>query len=290
VEPAIQVTQKFWLNISEVSGLGWRLHPRTGLPDLLAVSDAEDTLLTAAFDGGGIQGAYNKVSNLPHGLRSERRAEWEAVAGDAAGRVLIVHETGSGLVVLAPDLSFERRVTLKHDWSSSTHYGLESLLLLRHGHLLSAKQENPVVLLEFAPKGERARGFGPDQLLGDHESFDLSNTDRELHQVKVWNLAGATEDPASINDLALDQNRNVMAISSKSRRVVRLEHAGPADDHVGMHAYWDFGIEDLGETEDVHAGAEGLLIHPQLGSFISIDTQKRDIPNLFRVTAPWGQG
>ena len=143
---------------------------------------------------------------------------------------------------------------------------------------------------DWSVAGDKARGFGPDQLLGDHESFDLSNTDRELHQVKVWNLDGATEDLASINDLALDQNRNVMAISSKSRRVVRLEHAAPADDAVGMHAYWDFATEDLGETGDVHAGAEGLLIHPQLGSFISIDTQKRDIPNLFRVTAPWGQG
>src|SRR4051812_45193068 len=130
VEPAIQVTQKFWLNISEVSGLGWRLHPRTGLPDLLAVSDAEDTLLTAAFNGGGIQGAYNKVSNLPHGLRSERRAEWEAVAGDAAGRVLIVHETGSGLVVLAPDLSFERRGAVESDWGASgPHRGGAPLLL-----------------------------------------------------------------------------------------------------------------------------------------------------------------
>src|SRR4051794_41835867 len=96
VEPAIQVTQKFWLNISEVSGLGWRLHPRTGLPDLLAVSDAEDTLLTAAFNGGGIQRAYNKGSKLPHGLRAERPAEREAGAGDAGGRGLVGSGAGSG--------------------------------------------------------------------------------------------------------------------------------------------------------------------------------------------------
>jgi hypothetical protein len=283
VVSAIHVEDDYRLHLPQVSGLGWRSHPRTGLPQLLAVSDEQDAVVTAGFDAGEIHEGLHEVTGLPRALRSERRAEWEAVAGDAAGRVLIVREAGSELIVLAPDLSFERSISLRHDWRSDTHHGLESLLLLRHGHVLSAKQEDPVVLVEFGPRRDRARGFGPEQLLGDDEPFDVPAAGDRLQQLKVWDVRDAGETPASINDLALD-GRHVMAVSSRSRRVARLGHGGPAEDDVRVTGAWDLADDRLADAD---GRVEGLLIHPRLGSFVSMDTDERRTRNLFRVTAPW---
>lgn len=285
----IEVEERYRLDVREVSGLGWRRHPRRGVPELLAVSDAQDTLVRARRRGGRLEVTRREVRGLPRHLRSRHRVEWEAVAGDAAGRVLVVHEAGSGLLVLAPDLSFEQEVALRHDWRADAHHGPESLVLLRSGHVLTAKQEDPVVLVELAPAGSRAAGFGPDRLLGPDEAFAVPEHRAELHQVGVWRLP-ATAGLASINDLAVDDAGRVLALSSRSRRVARLEAGGPDDAQVRVTASWTLDVGRLLGTEDRRARAEGLLVHPALGSFVAVDTEERDAAGLVRVTGPWTAG
>jgi hypothetical protein len=287
VKAAIEVEQAYRVDLREVSGLGWRRDPATGRPDLLAVGDSNGTLVTARFGGAELRPTYTGVRGLPRHLTPHSGVEWEAVAGDAAGRVLIVRESGSGLVVLAPDLTFEVDVALRHDWSSAEHLGLESLLLLRSGHLLCAKQEHPVVLVEFAPKGHRAHGFGPEQLLGLEESFDVPDTGSALRQVAVWELGSDVEGLASINDLAVDGDGKLMAVSSRSERVARLEPAGPGADRVEASASWALAVTQLDRREGPRPRTEGLLIHPQLGSFVSVDTHDQRADNLYRITPPW---
>lgn len=139
------------LGVREVSGLGLRQDPESGVDEVIAVSDRTTTVVRLGPDATGRlrpdrrghrAAVHQRVRRLPDDLDgSAGGSQWEGVAGDADGRVIVLCERTSELLVLSPELEFERRIALRHDWERDGRTGLEAMLLLRDGHVLAANSE-----------------------------------------------------------------------------------------------------------------------------------------------------
>ena len=108
--------------------------------------------------------------------------------------------------MLDQDLRFELAVTLERPPSWRGGPGLESVLLLQRGHVLAAKQRDPVMLVEYAPQDDPPIGAGPLSLLGDAEHFDVARAADGLRAAATWKAGHAL---ASINELAVGPGAQV---------------------------------------------------------------------------------
>jgi hypothetical protein len=271
------------LGIDEVSGLGSRRNPASGRPEVLAVGDREFAVALIEVEPSGRlprHHGHRKVADRVevrglHGVLEESagQSDWEGVAGDADGRVYLLRETGSTLVVLSPDFRFERALALR--WETDGRNGLESLLLLRNGHVLSAAQEQPLRLLEFAVPGENPLGIGSPAMLPADQPMRLPHG-RELHCIASWDLVG--DAPRSANDLAVCGD-HLFVISSVSRCVARFRLPTPEYDGLEPDGVWKLP-DDVADGREEKA--EGLLVDSRLGVLVGVDRRPGSRgPNLF---------
>jgi hypothetical protein len=258
------------LRLGELSGLGRRRNPASGETELLAVGDrGTDIAALPVGEAGRLprDRRHRKVADrfevrgLPEDLtRSDGQSDWEGVAGDAAGHIFVLRETGSTVLVVSPTFEYERSVALR--WETSAEETLESLLLLSDGHLLSACQGRPLKLLEFAAPGEPP--VGPSAVLPADQALQLP-PGSELECVATWEIP--TDRVRSANDLAT-YGDHLFLISSVSRAIARFRLPAPGSD-----ALEPAGVRDL--PKEVAAGrdekAEGLLVDGRLGVLVGVD-------------------
>jgi hypothetical protein len=271
------------LGVPEVSGLGLRRDPRSGSIELIAVSDRTTTFVRLRADGTGQLPAdqphrraaqHHQVHRLPDGLdRSGGGSQWEGVAGDGAGRLTVLCERTSELLVISPEFRFERRIRLRHEWELDEQVGLESVVLLRNGHVLAAKQRRPLRLLEFGPAGDEPIGMTPSMALPADQPAQLSAA-TELHTLAAWSFADDTL--RSINDIAAHAGC-LYVISSRSRRIARIRL--PASQPLRIESWWPLPADVAGSGD---AKAEGLIVDDQLGVLVGVDSHD-DEPNLHRI-------
>lgn len=257
------------LGIDEVSGLGRRRNPTSGRTELLAVGDRDTIIATIPADesgrlprGDGHQKVAGRfpVRGLPDDLASAEQSDWEGVAGDADGRVVVLRETGSTVLVVSPTFDYERSFTLR--WEGSGDGSLESLLLLADGHLLSATQVKPLRLLEFAPPGDRP--LAPLAVLPADRPWRVPSGS-ELRCVASWEIP--TDDVRSVNDLAAHGD-HLFVISSASRRIARFRMPSPGSDGLDPD-----GVKKLPKkiADGRHEKAEGLLVDGRFGILVGVD-------------------
>jgi len=278
--------QSWNLGVREVSGLGLRRDPRSGLPEVIAISDRTTTIARLRADGsarlrpdppGRRAAAHHRVRGLPDDLDRAGGPQWEGVAADGAGRVVVLGERGSELVLLSPEFGFERRIRLRHEWEGDRQAGLEALVLLRDGHVLAAKQRHPVRLLEFGPAGERPIGLVPTAALPAGEAFRPPRA-RELACLAGWGFAD--DDLPSVNDMSL-QAGFLHLVSSASRRIARIRL--PATGPVRVESRWP--LPDA-VTAGRDAKVEGLIVDDRVGVLVAVDSH-RDRDNLHLLGRSW---
>ncbi len=251
----LRVISRAALPLLELSGLAVRRRP--GGRELLCVGDREHALLAVPLGADGVLGRERRhdLGWLPG---PSGASGFESVACDGAGRVLLLQEGPSLVRVLSVGLSrLEATVelTVEHDqpvfgrtWADHDNARGESLLPMAHGHLLVAKQKEPVCLVEFGPPGDAALGVGPGTLLapGDRLVLPVRRGGTTRYGVLGWwALSGRDADRVeSANDLALDGEGRLLLISSHSRRIARL--ATPLDP-----ASHDAGVDDAWKLPDL---------------------------------------
>jgi hypothetical protein len=278
--------QSWNLGVREVSGLGLRRDPRSGLAEVIAISDRTTTIVRLRADGSarlrpdrpGRRGAaHHRVRGLPDDLDRAGGPQWEGVAADGAGRVVVLGERGSELVLLSPEFEFERRIRLRHEWEGDRQAGLEALVLLRTGHVLAAKQRHPVRLLEFGPPGDRPIGLVPTAALPAGEAFRPPPA-RELTCLAGWGFAD--DDPPSVNDMSLHAGF-LHLVSSASRRIARIRL--PAVGPIRVESWWSLPDAVTGGRD---AKAEGLIVDDRVGVLVAVDSH-RDRDNLHLLGRSW---
>lgn len=232
----LEIARSAAIPLGEVSGLGVRT--RGGAREYLAVGDREAALVTFdVSDGGKVRGvARHDLSPLfPRGA-----PQWEAVAGDGAGRVFVLAEAAGTLSVLSPDLSrVEHTITLvvgapgdapelvdlARAWETDENSRGEGVVLLDNGHVLVAKEKSPAAIVELAPPGEAAAGYRPGMAVGADRAFPLPRGERsELVAVHRWLLDREGEAIAEdVSELAVDAEGRLLALTDQGRALLRLE-------------------------------------------------------------------
>jgi hypothetical protein len=285
---ALDMFDSWNLCLSEVSGLGIRSNPYSGLPEVLGVSDNSAKIAVVAMnnDGSLAVSAPREVKGVEQAWTTGEGSQWEGVAGDASGRIFILREKSSELLVIGADFVLERRISLTHPWLNDSHYGLESLLLLRRGHFICAKQEEPLTFIEFGPAGEEPLGATPETTLSVNDKFIVppSRNDDNFAAIAFWKMEkDATL--KSVNDIAIDGDGAMLVISSQSRCIGRLEGGlklGHNYAKVAKRSQLPKQLFEPKGPETKDAKAEGLLADPRINYLVSIDSH-RNAPNLFRL-------
>jgi hypothetical protein len=166
------------------------------------------------------------------------------------------------VLIVSPTFEFEGSVSL--DWDRRDGTSLESLLLLANGHFLSATQETPLRILEFAAPGAGPADSGRWTPLPADRPMHLP-PGSEVHCAASWEVS--TDRVASVNDLALF-GRHLFVVSSQSRKVARFRLPPQGMRALELDAAWPLPdhIADGGEDR-----AEGLLVDAELGVLVGVD-------------------
>jgi hypothetical protein len=212
------------------------------------------------------------------------------VASEAGGRVFVLQEGADRVRVLSPDLrTAPQTIALSvprdepgfgEEWHADDNARAEGLLLLGNGHLLVAKQRKEPRLIEFGPPDHEPGGFRPGHALQIDESFPLPVGETVPFAVLAsWPLDADTE-LESINDLAIDAEGRLHAVSSKSRCLARLDADLDRQGGTAALTAWPLPDELFAGEDDK---AEGLIVAPQIGWLVALDLE-RDATNLFQIT------
>ena len=300
----------FELPLSEISGLGVRSRP--GGVELVAVGDEEFAVVTASVDRDGTLGdadRHDLASALPEDITAGvGGSEFESVACDSAGTLLVLQEEPPRVLVINPlvdrllqtiNLVVEPTQALfGAAWAEDPNKRGEALVALQEGHLLVVKQRNPVVLIEFAPSADpHPRGLTPDTL-GPPVEFPVGEGEHDYLVVATWELP-AEPTLESVNDAAVGEDGRLYVLSSNSERIARLGPVQPGEDSVPIEAAWDVDLSDRAnqpEPKDTqkkkghHKGGdrphpEGLVLLEGLLPIIAID-KKDPGPNVYVLESP----
>jgi uncharacterized protein YjiK len=262
--PECELKKRFRLDLEEVSALCARPRPDGGV-ELLAVGDEDFVMVAATLVGDELEDA--RRTELDDVFDDDVRdrgsgSEWEAVACDGEGRAFVVSESSTDVVVLSPDLkSHVHTIELDVDAGpdrrarkllDDENAGPEGIVLLDDGHLMVAKQRDPILLIEFGPHDPGGRRLVP---------------------LRSWRLRDEDEEEVeSVNDLALDGEGRLHAVSSRSRCIFELQ-LGSGEDKVRIERRWRLP-EEIEPGKDRRA--EGLAFDGRDRPVVAIDSRQPD--------------
>ena len=253
----LAVVESWRVELPELSSLALRVSAGEASEELLGVGDSSFSISVGETRPPGTGALSADLAESVSDWMSEPggKSQWEGLAADGARCAFVLQEhpgrksDPSHVFVFAPDL--DERVGVialmvegdggwEEAWNDDKNARGEALVLLRDGHILVAKQKDPIRLIEFGPRGDTAGGLGPSRFLDVGESFEhSSDPDVEHEPLASWGLA--SEDPddlEGINDLAVFEGE-LFAISRKSHVIVQLEtHVTPGEDNVGVQRRW----------------------------------------------------
>ncbi len=274
------------LPIPEVSALGRRVVG--GRPGFLAAGDSSTTLVTFDVEADGT--VANIAAHDLSALFDPGESQWEAVAGDGAGRVFLLTESTSIIHVLDASLaSVVRTITLevpddfplRSAWDEDANSRGEGMVLLANGHILVAKEKNesksdPPALIEFAPEGQSADGYRRNLALGD-DPFPLETvTADRLIAVKHWPLkANAAALITDISDLAVDEENRLVVVSDQGCALARLERSLDPDEE-------KLDVDAVFSLAGTLAKPEGLVFAGRR-PFVAVDQKGVSSDSLYRI-------
>jgi hypothetical protein len=282
------------VDLPELSALAVR-GGDAGRLELLGVGDKSFSIFAGEAQPPGTGRVSGDLAEQVRRWPSERKAsQWEGLAADGAGRAFVLQEHAdnaeqpSHVFVFAPDLHELVCVIAlavkghgaewKDAWSEHKNARGEALVLLRSGHLLVAKQKDPVRFVEFGPKGSRAAGVGASRFLDEGEPFECpSEPFVEYESLGSWGVTRQDRDELpAVNDLAVFEGR-LYAVSRESHRIARLETPeGPDEEDVAVGRSWPVPAA-VGHPEGLVL-RDGLV--PIVADDLSADEDKGG-PNIF---------
>jgi hypothetical protein len=273
------VTSHSHLRLEQASALCIR-RVGGGAHEVVAIGDENFVVVTAPLEGEGLgDGDRHEVGDVI--AQSGKKSDWEAVATDGEGRVFLIEEKSAKVVVVSADLrehlhTIHLRAEDGPDQPArklleGDNRGPEGMLLLAGGHLLVVKQREPVLLIEFGPCDDDPLGFGPDAQLKRRHEFELPRgRETDLFPLRSWELLDE-EAVGSANDLAIDDEGRLHAISSRSRCIFELEPLGDREMVAG--ARWALPAR-VGADDERHA--EGLAFDREGRPIVALDLQDSD--------------
>jgi hypothetical protein len=295
----LEVEGRWRVELPELSALALRFRERAA-PELVGVGDRLFGIFTGDSHPPGESAVFSDLRQVVGTGDADSASQWEGVAVDGAGFPFVLEEHAeenedpSHVFVLDADLRKPVCVIAlvvedddeewTESWTEHKNARAEALALLRDGHLLVAKQKDPVRLIEFGPRGAQPGGLAPSRFLDRDKPFEYPpGPAAEYVPLASWGLAGEDRDELeTVNDLAVS-GRTLYAVSRKSQRIVRFESdASPDEDSVKVEDRWRVPADVL--------NPEGLAIVDELVPLVAddlSDDEDRGGPNI-SVLGPLG--
>jgi hypothetical protein len=208
-----------------------------GTTRLIVVGDRDAVIAASTYAPGGSVGPWDALdlAELPDWpLDPDEPSRLEAIAADGGSMVALLREDPS-MVLVADIASREMLATislvappwsaLAGKWDDPTSRG-EGVVLLRGGRLLVAKRKRPRALVEFGPKGTRARGLRRDDFLDPDEPWQPPSGEITYHALALWKLRGEAKSAlGDISGISVGPDRSLWLLSDRSGLLARLELA-----------------------------------------------------------------
>jgi hypothetical protein len=280
--------------LPEVSGLAVGLN-RDARATVVAIGDHAATITWAEL-GESIEDLDWQTLSLREAQGTQIPAtdpQLEAIAVDAAVRVLVVQESpcraeyidGPSRRVLAHiDLEIPDGMgpaDLRESWRDPDGSHAEGVVLLKDQHLLIVKEKEPAALLEFAPAGQPAGGYGGDRWLDAGQTWwegigEGAAEDVTLVLVAAWMPTDAMSDACpDLSDAAAAPNGSLVLLSDQGRSIAEVPAQGPADDpFTGL-----FEATSVWRMSGVKK-PEGIAVLPNFDVLVASDRRKTS-KNLF---------
>jgi uncharacterized protein YjiK len=259
----LKVVRAFVVELDEMSGLAVRQGDEG--PEVLAIADSSYNLAIAPVsrpDARKLGKPYAKLGKL---LGEKGASQWEAVATDGSGNVFVLEETPGGVLGFAASLDrLLGRIDLEVDdetlvpgWGKKKNSRGEGVVLLESGRFLVAKEKDPPMLVEFAPKGAGPAGVTADLLNPKEFPFEAGAT---FFAQASWSLEGEIGD---VSDISATRDGRLFAVSDQSREILRIDlPLVPGEPLV---------IVDRRRLPSVVKKAEGLIILPDGRAVVGSD-------------------
>jgi hypothetical protein len=276
--------------LPEVSGLAIGLN-RDARTTVAAIGDHAATIAWAEL-GESIEDLEWQTLSLQEAQGTQIPAsdpQLEAIAVDADVRILLVQEfpcraeyidARSRRVLAHIALEIPDGVgseVLRESWRDPDGSHAEGVVMLRDRHLLVVKEKDPVALLEFAPVGDAARGFGGDRWLDAGQTWwegigADGAQDVTLVLVAAWaptdvmttacpDLSDAAAAPNGALVLLSDQGRSIAVVPDGTGSPAR----DPFDGSFEAISVWR--ISGLKKPE-------GIVVLPDLDVLVACDRRK----------------
>ena len=285
---ALHLEARTALPLTEISAFALR-RGEAGT-ELIAVADDDFGVLCVPLSDDGQLGESDRSDlwrKLPMDVvASSDGSQFEGVACDGEGRVLVLQEGPERVLVLSRSLDtllHTIRLVVDPDdpdfgaqWHDDDNARGEGMLLLRGGHLLIAKQRKPIRLIEFGPPEADPLGISPDTLLPADAPYELPSRDEEAQFAVLasWRLADGEDEDAfeSINDLACDADGRLFLLSSRKRRIACIGEALRTDEkHARFTQVWDLPDGTPGDEDN---RPEALALPFEGAALVGIDTKR----------------
>jgi hypothetical protein len=221
--------------LTEVSALALR---KTGSKtELLALGDRTPTIAVGEMaddlDDIDVRTVDVKPALRAAGVETASDVQWEGIAADGTGRVLVLEENPGRVFIFKSDLSkVDHVMEIKVDragagaelaeaWTRDANSRGEGLVLLQKGHILLAKEKEPRRILELGPEGDAPIGLKP---LGARSKFEEpSGTKSKLVVLKSWKLADGTKrDFPDLSEIAVGPDGKLYVLSDEGRAFGQL--------------------------------------------------------------------
>ncbi|MBC7531705.1 MAG: hypothetical protein H7318_09015 [Oligoflexus sp.] len=174
---------------------------------------------------------------------------WEGLAIDGQQRFFAIQEHSQSVVVLnraVDKIEHALHFNFARAFSDAVAKGSkkikkntlgEGLILLKQGHMIVSKEAFPVAFVEFGPEGDQALGLNAETVLGETEAFLLDEASFHINFVPLATWVLAAHGKCDISDLALDEDRSLLALSEDCLTIQRYPVLVPGQDAKATDVY-----------------------------------------------------
>lgn len=167
---------------------------------------------------------------------------WEGLAIDGQQRFFALQEHSQSIVVMNRGLDkieHALHFNFARAFSDAIAKGSrkirknalgEGLILMKRGHILLSKEAFPVAFVEFGPEGDAALGLNAETVLGPDEAFHMDEAEFHIRLVPLTSWILASHGKCDISDLALDEDKSLLALSEDCLTIQRYPSLSPGED------------------------------------------------------------
>lgn len=202
------------LPLREVSGLAVHDHR------FVAVGDRSSNVVTFRLDGGKLA---DVATHTPLPKPGSSGSQYEAVAFDGAGNVVVLSEKGKVAVL---DAECEHEVASSEiDWMSvnplvdgrvELNSLGEGIVVIDATHALVAIEKSPSAIVELGPRGDAPRGYAP----GSKKAVAFAPP-AELVALAAWRIDDANV--PDLSELTIGPDGALWGLSQQGKTIVRFE-------------------------------------------------------------------